>query len=566
MAGRIQTGWVKPPFQRGGLDHLGAQAPCIQIYGQLLPGITNVTDRARYYSFYPWLFTVLEKQGWVSQQDSVTYFRRADCLFTIISIWHAKKTDESSLHYGASIGINTLWDVVQQLSESGEIRLSDYAHQNNESSRYFMNAFGGMGQYYFGVLAQLRLMSGDTASLAQVTDKLGLKLALAMGSVVPEEAFVSALRRDLVTAQDLDDLSSFCHCCLSENSDEGRLLTELLGRGWQNLLPEDEGGQHIEEHLQNEKRGHSLGLLIHLVSICSKFEKPLDLKTFRAMIYTQSDIEGHDLSLPSSLKAVLNDWQVYQRNELLAVALQGLFFAMLTAAQMEPDTSSQLKNSGQLSSWFWSYGPGKEVLEGYSTSENVNGYFSTLAADLPGFHSWQTDRHEVKLAEALSSLSDSRKFKPDNLKVIVLNSLTILSAVAYRPENEAAYEDVNFREGYLEAYPVNLDSVRAALLGQLAVKDLPTGLASFTDHFCLKSHRHVAMRKLRQQGQDTSLFDISESGLRFSSDSAVPGASNTSPRVNQAMQILRDLNLIEFEDGKAMRTTAAGLQFLESIT
>ncbi|CAN0583738.1 unnamed protein product, partial [Ectocarpus sp. 12 AP-2014] len=62
MAGRIQTGWVKPPFQRGGLDHLGAQAPCIQIYGQLLPGITNVTDRARYYSFYPWLFTVLEKQ------------------------------------------------------------------------------------------------------------------------------------------------------------------------------------------------------------------------------------------------------------------------------------------------------------------------------------------------------------------------------------------------------------------------------------------------------------------------------------------------------------------------
>lgn len=49
----IVTAWVKPPIQIRGLDHLGVQAPCINIYGRLLPGITNVTDRARYYSFYP---------------------------------------------------------------------------------------------------------------------------------------------------------------------------------------------------------------------------------------------------------------------------------------------------------------------------------------------------------------------------------------------------------------------------------------------------------------------------------------------------------------------------------
>jgi len=36
--------------------------------------------------------------------------------------------------------------------------------------------------------------------------------------------------------------------------------------------------------------------------------------------------------------------------------------------------------------------------------------------------------------------------------------------------------------------------------------------------------------------------------------------------VNQSLQILRDLNLIEFEDGKAVKTTPAGLQFLEAIT
>ncbi len=55
------TAGVKPPRQMGGLDHLAVQAPCINIYGRLLPGITNVTDRARYYTFYPWLIWALEK-------------------------------------------------------------------------------------------------------------------------------------------------------------------------------------------------------------------------------------------------------------------------------------------------------------------------------------------------------------------------------------------------------------------------------------------------------------------------------------------------------------------------
>ncbi len=49
------TVWVKPFHAIGGRDHLGVGAPSEHLYAQLLPGITNVTDRARYYSFYPWM-------------------------------------------------------------------------------------------------------------------------------------------------------------------------------------------------------------------------------------------------------------------------------------------------------------------------------------------------------------------------------------------------------------------------------------------------------------------------------------------------------------------------------
>lgn len=37
-----------------GLDHLGIELVSVNLYQAMLPGITNVTERARYYAFYPW--------------------------------------------------------------------------------------------------------------------------------------------------------------------------------------------------------------------------------------------------------------------------------------------------------------------------------------------------------------------------------------------------------------------------------------------------------------------------------------------------------------------------------
>jgi len=50
----IEPQWLKS-IQIGGLDQLGVQMISITLYGELLPGLTNVTDRVRYYSFYPWV-------------------------------------------------------------------------------------------------------------------------------------------------------------------------------------------------------------------------------------------------------------------------------------------------------------------------------------------------------------------------------------------------------------------------------------------------------------------------------------------------------------------------------
>ncbi|MBU1235395.1 MAG: hypothetical protein KJ634_05280 [Gammaproteobacteria bacterium] len=48
---KIETALISPLPSIGGLDHFGTWAPRVLIHGHLLPGITSVTDRARYYSF-----------------------------------------------------------------------------------------------------------------------------------------------------------------------------------------------------------------------------------------------------------------------------------------------------------------------------------------------------------------------------------------------------------------------------------------------------------------------------------------------------------------------------------
>lgn len=108
MNNQIQTDWVKPTYQIGGLDHLGVHAPCINIYSQLLPGITNVTDRARYYSFYPWVFWSFQRKGWNDKEQLVKMFRRADCLFTLIAARHDLITEGKTSYSGGTVGKNTL--------------------------------------------------------------------------------------------------------------------------------------------------------------------------------------------------------------------------------------------------------------------------------------------------------------------------------------------------------------------------------------------------------------------------------------------------------------------------
>ena len=140
--------WVQPPEPIRGQDHLGVQAPCIALYAQLLPGITNVTDRARYYTFHPWVLWSFEKRYENHSLDEFRrVLRRAECLFALIAIRHARAlsdTDEGR-HGKAMIGR----DKLLRIDEASDFVLDEYAALEGPD-RYFQNKLGALGQYYFG--------------------------------------------------------------------------------------------------------------------------------------------------------------------------------------------------------------------------------------------------------------------------------------------------------------------------------------------------------------------------------------------------------------------------------
>lgn len=558
MIAKLETGWVKPPSETGGLDHLGVQAPCIQIYGQLLPGITNVTDRARYYSFYLWLFSEFEKKGWRSREKVVTELRKADCLFSMIAIRHAQLHGDTSLHAGSSVGSNTLTQTISQLGECSSSTLSNFTHlEDGKGNRYFKNPFGGLGQYYFGVLDELHLMTGNSVANARLINRTGEIIAKAMSIGVDAELFMKILEQDTVNQALLDQLSSFCHCQLTESQQENALLISLMRDGWTSLLNSKDDVDTVDTSA-SMARSKSLAIMMKLADKCAEEASAFDVLAFRGMSYAMADGSGQTIEYSNGLIGIARNWQVYQRNEALAVAVQGLFTAILRAADLQTEP---FENTRSMCQWFWREGPGELVLKNTRNMSLVQ-FLQDRCGQLPAINDWQHEEHEIQLCEQIVSATHQAPLKVMSLSVIVSQCLDILAAICFREENTSGYDAVQFRQGYLDPYPVNLNSVPEAVRGSLSKETLLEALVIFSTHFCLDGHIRVAMRKLRQQGKNTSRFENTENGIVIK---AVPPATHTSPRFAQARRILLDMGLLVAE-GDLSKTSAEGLAFVEAVS
>jgi len=180
--------WLKYRKIQAGRDPLGIQQIGVHLYSKLVPGISNVTDRLRYYSFYPWLLTKYKKS--MMRLDFVTFIRRAEFLFGFITNYNHRDDGNWSSH---AVGGRTINKVIKKIETEGSVDISSYTNLDQSEERYFKNELGGFGQYYMGQLSQIGIIKRKDKYKFSVLP-LGVKLAETFASLESQNMFLQCIQ------------------------------------------------------------------------------------------------------------------------------------------------------------------------------------------------------------------------------------------------------------------------------------------------------------------------------------------------------------------------------------
>jgi hypothetical protein len=438
---RVDTGWVDPPKPIRGLDHLGVQATCIALYTELLPGITNVTDRARYYSFYPWLLWSFDQR--FKKDRSLTELRRvvrqADCLFALVAIRHARKLgDEDERRHGtAMVGRQTLL----KFAEEAKVDLPSFATMAEVETRYFSNSLGGLGQYYYGALRDLRIVDqveGAEAGYPGYGDKLGPWIAKAMDAGVDAERFFKVLEKKHVTQHDLDQLVEFCPCRLVSAATERDALRDLF------LARTD------DFRAEGELRRSTLALLLDLLEQSPGLSTGELQRAFRSACYTANILSDGKppvrWTLPAHLERVRKRWGVYEQNDLFAVALQGLFSAVLESIKLTHEGHlATVAHGGAIASAL--VVSARPHLKGLSFTAIVDHTRKSIAQE----GAWHDSTHEEQIADEIVDEKDPTQR--------AARSVDLLATLLARGVNAEPYADFSLAVDYFDLSEINLRSL-----------------------------------------------------------------------------------------------------------
>jgi hypothetical protein len=535
----ITTAWVDPALQIRGQDDLAVRAPCENLYSQLLPGITNVTDRARLYAFYPWLVWAAEKhQGPLRQGPFQHTLRRAECLLALIGAWHTNQSGELlGKHGGSLVGRFTLVPVLEQIESGKAINLSTYATaEEGTGHRYFKNRLGGLGQYYLSTLRELGILGGDAREGVRYSPERGEPLAEAFDRTVDRKKFFDVLEEDQIGLGELKALRRFCPCYLVSNEQEQAALTDLIFN--QGEIFRDANG---------ENRRKTLGLALDLASRLAADLAPgatgLSVDTFRACAYAQSLPNGDPWVVPPALKPTQEGWHLYQRNELLSIAVQSIFWAGLDKLQKDGLNPS---NSEAYRSWFESsFTPSVVSAFGDSFADALSG----VAGRIPPIGSWTHPDHEIQLGLKLGDINHRFDLDGRHEQVVRAAVEMILTLSVRAHETEGPYGAYVRSPAYLTSYPINLHAFCMHERSTWAAFSIRELLGWLTTAWGIETHFRVALRKLRYENRDTFKIKPGEQGLLVI---APPLPVFGHPRLAQALQILWDLGALDVDPETGM--------------
>ena len=255
----------------------------------------------------------------------------------------------------------------------------------------------------------------------------------------------------------------------------------------------------------------------------------------RAASYSGALLDGGNWTVPETWQRMRNGWGVYAQNEILSVALQGLFSAQLRAVEEVGGKVNTTEEAGGLL---------RNIVVA-ELGDEWNGLTVYMAVDrlrasLPGRRQWSSTGHEIRRAWTLCRLAR----EGGSIASVARESTMLLLILLARGFRGYPYREFELDPACFSAEDIHLVTLRRRAADW---KDWGIGdwIAWLGRRWCIERHLHVALRKLRTENQDTFRIRPLDGSLAVVE---VPPVVFTSPRVTRAEQILRDLGLLVATD------------------
>ena len=499
--------WGKGKEAKTGLNQLGMRTIVEALFASLLPGMNNVTDRIRYYSFYCWLLvrfkeTGVGADGKYHRDDFIRFIRTSEYLLAIINYYS-----------GNTLGIPGITYVINHIDASPEtINLADgiTTPTGTTYGSYWANRWGVFGQYYVASILDMALIGHTEAnpeffSVSPLTPDLvdGSTVAAAFKNSVGEygELFLNCVSKSTVTKTQAKELVAAFDMHSFGNAGERDLLVQAL-------LQKD---RPASENRNTWHRRETIKYLLKYIQLNPG-------KEFKDQEFAKWMYDGFHQD-PSSQKPTLLGWYAYYMEESWQY-LSSIAF-------------SRVLNEIDEQEW-------KPVRDVVDTITSEICYYIT-----------GTDRSSITLGQAIESLPESSGLKTVGqayAKILELykENREYVDLVPKSTAFSWLYADgLDEMFGYIRTIDDSLDSSFKDFVANYLVKDI------------IYRHYRVAFIKQRQTGIASQKFIIESGSIKRI---MAYGATHTSPRLVTLYGFLRDLGAI-----KDNHITNLGLDIINHI-
>lgn len=489
-----------------GLDPLGLQVTSEATYAAMLPGLSNLTNRLRYYGFYCWLLDFYfkkEKKG--NQTEQYRFIRRAELLIAILMQKEKKGiTQITGSDFAANL-LNTATSSIFDLAAGAD-------KDSGNEKLYWKFPSGAFGQYYFGALQALALSvryendEGDVIfNITQAHPKQkvsGQELANAFNETLNEEIkslFYNCIKRGKLSDKDIPELIKYFSIDkINPETKEWQLYVDML-------LDKDYPSKEIEE----EFTFHRKNTIASLLSTAIKNNDEYYWGSYLNECYNNKLADTDNTNI---------GWYCYQLNEYWQFGCGIIFWATLNQLEF-------LHKEQYLPKFINDFAT--KITDRLSTDANIS------------------------LEQYLKSLKQT-KTEDEILEEITTNNKPVANAKIGFDLLFQLYESNKEQLPQLKEYMSRNGIIREGNMadGLLSIfYSLSDNLKDFVTNFIHKNiiyrHQMVALRKMGNGAQATNKFIIEEQMIRLI-DIFPPRW--TSPRMNALQNLLSDLQVIN-EDG-----------------